>query len=326
MSHGEDEFALIARLFAPFATSLPDASLNLTDDVALLGPDRMVTVDTIVEGVHFRHDDPVASVARKLVRVNVSDIVAKGGQPQAGLLALTWPRARARTDLEVFAHALGQDLQHFGAALIGGDTTSTDGPLTASLVLFGRPGSRGAVLRRDARAGDIVCVTGSIGDAGLGLRILEGLESVGEPSALIARYRTPEPRIGWADAIARLAHAAIDVSDGLWADAGHIAATSGVAIAIDASVIPLSAGAAAWADASGDALSARVRLASFGDDYEILFTAPQQAAAAIHEASSRAGAPVTVLGRCLAGPPGAVIAHGPDGRVIDLPLRGWTHF
>jgi thiamine-monophosphate kinase len=325
MSAREDEFALIARLFAPFAAALPDASLGLTDDVALISADRMVTIDTIVEGVHFRCEDPIDSVAQKLVRVNVSDIVAKGGRPEAALLALTWPRARPRTDLEHFALALGHDLQHYGASLIGGDTTSTDGPLTASLVLFGRPGPCGPVLRRTARVGDIVCVTGSIGDAGLGLRILEGLETVGEPSALVARYRRPEPRIGWADAVARLAHAAIDVSDGLWADAGHIAVTSGLALAIDATAIPLSGAAAAWAEASGDALAARVRLAGFGDDYEILFTAAPQAEAAIHAAVHAAGAPVCVIGRCLAGPPGAVIARAPDGTRIDLPSRGWSH-
>lgn len=325
MSGREDEFALIARLFAPFAEKAPTAALGLTDDVAILSPDRIVTVDAIVENVHFRADDPIDTVAKKLVRVNVSDIVAKGARPDAALLALCWPRGRTIGELEVFAQALGDDLESFGVALIGGDTTRTDGPLTASLTLFGRPGPRGPVLRRGAQAGDLVFVTGVIGDAGLGLKVLEGTLVSRDPTGLIARYRSPQPRLEWSDAVARLASAAIDISDGLWADAGHLAKASRVAIAIDAGAIPLSAAAREMVRDAGEGLAGVVRLAGAGDDYEILFTAPVEHEAQILAGAPSAGVPVTRIGRCMAGPPGAVSALGADGALLEIPLRGWSH-
>ena len=230
-----DEFDLIRKYFAPLATS-PGAD-GLRDDVAEIGTldggARLIaTKDAIVEGVHFLSDDPIDTVARKLVRVNVSDIIAKGARPDGALLALVWPKGRSVEEIGGFAQALGEDLARWGAQLVGGDTTSTDGPLTLSLTLFGRCGARGPVRRSGARAGDDLWVTGVIGDGWLGLQAAKGaLAKLGaeERAFLVARYRVPEPPpLAVADLVAEFASSSIDISDGLVADAGHIAEASGV--------------------------------------------------------------------------------------------------
>src|SRR5262245_54079007 len=157
-----DEFDLIRTYFAPLAAS-PGAD-GLRDDVAEVAPGLIATKDAIVEGIHFLPDDPIGTVAQKLVRVNVSDIIAKGGKPDAALLALVWPTSRPVAEISDFARALGADLARWGAHLVGGDTTSTDGPLTLTLTLLGKVGGSGPVRRSGARAGDDIWVTGVIGD------------------------------------------------------------------------------------------------------------------------------------------------------------------
>jgi thiamine-monophosphate kinase len=310
-----NEFDLIRRYFAPLATS-PGAD-RLRDDVAEIAPGLIATKDAIVEGIHFLPDDPLDSVAQKLVRVNVSDIIAKGGKPDAALLALVWPKGRPHEQLEGFARGLGKDLARWGAHLAGGDTTSTDGPLTLTLTLTGKVGPRGPVRRSGAQVGDDVWVTGTIGDGWLGLQAATG--ALGKLSAeahnlLVSRYRVPDPpRLPLADIIAAHATASIDVSDGLAADAGHVAEASGVQLTIRAADVPLSAVCRSYVDNGRVALGA---LLTGGDDYQTLFTAPQSARASITGAVR--------IGEVTAGQ--GVLMLDAAGTPMPLERTGFRHF
>ena len=310
-----DEFDLIRRYFAPLATSQGADGLN--DDVAEIAPGLIATKDAIVEGIHFLPDDPLESVAQKLVRVNVSDIIAKGGKPDAALLALVWPKGRPHEQLEGFARGLRKDLARWGAHLVGGDTTSTDGPLTLTLTLMGKVGARGPVRRSGAKAGDDVWVTGVIGDGWLGLQAATG--KLGQLSAeaanlLVSKYRVPEPpRLAFADVVAAHATASIDVSDGLVADAGHIAQASGVAILIRAADVPLSPAVQSYVD---NARVAFAQILTGGDDYQTLFTAPPSARAAITGA--------TRIGEVSAGQGVSVLDAAGLPMVFERP--GFRHF
>ena len=310
-----DEFDLIRRYFAPLATSQGADGLN--DDVAEIAPGLIATKDAIVEGIHFLADDPLESVAQKLLRVNVSDIIAKGGKPDAALLALVWPKGRPHEQLEGFARGLRKDLARWGAHLVGGDTTSTDGPLTLTLTLMGKVGARGPVRRSGAKAGDDVWVTGVIGDGWLGLQAATG--KLGQLSAeaanlLVSKYRVPEPpRLAFADVVAAHATASIDVSDGLVADAGHIAQASGVAILIRAADVPLSPAVQSYVD---NARVAFAQILTGGDDYQTLFTAPPSARAAITGA--------TRIGEVSAGQGVSVLDAAGLPMVFERP--GFRHF
>ena len=310
-----DEFDLIRRYFAPLATS--PGSDGLRDDVAEIAPGIIATKDAIVEGIHFLPDDPLESVAQKLVRVNVSDIIAKGGRPDAALLALVWPKGRPHEELEGFARGLGKDLARWGAHLAGGDTTSTDGPLTLTLTLTGKVGPRGPVRRSAAQAGDDIWVTGTIGDSWLGLQAATG--ALGKLSAeahnlLVSRYRVPEPpRLPFADVVAAHATASIDVSDGLAADAGHVAEASGVQLTIRAADVPLSAVGQSYVDNNRATLA---DLLTGGDDYQTLFTAPPSAR------SSIAGA--VRIGEVVAGQ--GVVMIDTAGAPMALKRTGFRHF
>lgn len=315
-----DEFDLIRRYFAPLASS-PGAD-QLRDDVAEVAPGLIATKDALVEGVHFLPDDPLETVAQKLVRVNVSDIVAKGGRPDAALLALVWPKGRAHAELEGFARGLGKDLARWGAHLVGGDTTSTDGPLILTLTLLGRVGARGPVRRWGARAGDDVWVTGTIGDGWLGLQAALGTFGPLMAEArnqLVSRYRVPEPpRLSFADVVAAHATASIDVSDGLVADAGHVASASGVQLMLLADKVPLSAAGAHCVQNGKADLRA---LLTGGDDYQTLFAAPASARQAIESS----GQTVTRIGSAGAGE--GVVVLDAAGQPLDFEgAGGWRHF
>lgn len=305
-----DEFDLIARRFAPLAKD-PGAR-GLIDDAAVLRTqgDVIVTTDSLVEGVHFLPDDPLDLVARKALRVNLSDLAGKAAAPFAILLNLIWPQARPAADLETFADGLAQDCIAFDLALLGGDTTATPGPLCISITAFGRAAR--APSRAEAKIGDDVWVTGAIGDAYLGLALLRG-EALALPADacafLIARYRLPTPRLALAPLLQTHAHASMDVSDGLLGDAAKMAAASGVRLAITQDAVPLSP--AAQAVLRRDPSRLRSAL-DFGDDYEILFTAGAEARAAL---AGRA----TCIGTVTAGA-GAALIDG-DG-VEETLLRG----
>ncbi|MDX2234920.1 MAG: thiamine-phosphate kinase [Hyphomonadaceae bacterium] len=300
---GNGEFDLIARHFAPLVTS-PGAR-GLRDDAAVLDAGTwVVSVDCIVEGVHFLSDDPIDRVAQKALRVNLSDIAAKGAAPLHYVLALQWPDHRPVAQLEAFAAGLARDQQTFGCDLIGGDTTATSGPLAVSITVFGRPCGPRTPARADARPGDDLWVTGAIGDGVLGLASrrgeLPGLSAV-DHAYLVDRYQTPTPRTSFAPTIARFAHAAMDVSDGLLADAGKIAAASDVRVVIEPRKTPLSSAARAWLSSQPEKDRALERLLNGGDDYEILFSARRSARAALLATGADRGLSITRIGMVTGG-------------------------
>src|SRR3954452_11519472 len=247
---GED--SLIARYFRPIATD--PGAFGLDDDAAALKPsgdDIVVTTDAVVAGVHFLPDDPPDTVARKALRVNLSDLAAKGATPAGFVLTLALPRAD-ESWLAAFARGLGEDATHYGCPLLGGDTVSTPGPAMISITAFGRVPAGKMVPRGGARPGDCVMVTGMIGDATLGLELLRGgavadalADDVASRDVLIGRYRVPQPRNALSRGLRDHASAAMDVSDGLAGDLAKLCAASGVSAVIDAPRVPTSAVAAA---------------------------------------------------------------------------------
>ena len=306
------EFDLIADLFAPLATS--KAALGLKDDVAILG-EIVLTTDTIIAGVDFFPNDPPDTIARKALRVNLSDLAAKGARPFGYLLTLTLPRNTREAWLRGFAKGLRDDQKVFGLTLLGGDISSTPGPLGITVAMFGRAPRGKAILRNRARVGDLVFVSGTLGDSGAGLSALKAKKK--QPK-LIARYRVPEPRVALGAKLRGIASAALDVSDGLVADLGHIADTSGVHIVLNARALPLSKAYRAFI---GDD---PVRAATSGDDYEIAFTAPRGRRAKVIAAAKAARVPVTEIGWVMKGQGVALLDA--DGRPIVLRKKGWQHF
>ncbi len=315
------EFEMIERLLRPLARGYPGA-LDLTDDAALVdvpdGQQLVIAKDGMVEGVHFLPDDPPDLIAGKLLRVNLSDLAAMGAEPLGYLTVLARPRQLDDAWLEAFAAGLGRDQRQFGLHLLGGDTVSTPGPLVLTLTILGLV-PRGRALRRNgARAGDDIWVSGTLGDAALGLRILRGLAAAeDELLELVDRYRTPRPRLELGRRLRGIATAAQDVSDGLLADLGHILKASAAGAEVRAAALPISAPARAMPGALDAALSG-------GDDYELLFTAPLAARAAVQDAARVAAVEVTRIGR-IEGQAGLRLI-GPEGRPMAPGQAGWRHF
>lgn len=321
-----DEFALIDRLFAPLARGAAGA-FDLRDDAAVFeiaeGHRLIVTTDLLVAGVHFLADDEPALVARKLLRVNLSDLAAMGAAPRAYLLGLAIPRATTEDWLEAFAGGLADDQAAYDVQLIGGDTVATEGPLVASLTALGEVRAGVELRRAGARPGDAIFVSGTLGDAALGLLALRGgLAGVDEAgrAELIERYRLPRPRVALGQRLVGLAHAAADVSDGLVADLGHICECSGVAAEVEAARLPLSPAVRA-ALASDPALLNTV-LAG-GDDYELVFTAAPDAATALSELAAEIDVAIAAIGRIIAGSGVRVLDE--HGAALDLPESGYRH-
>jgi thiamine-monophosphate kinase len=320
------EFERIASFFAPLAADFPGA-LGLLDDAAVMRPAEgcqfVVTTDTIVAGVHYIGDEPAGLVAQKLLRVNLSDIAAKGARPVAYTLNIALPSEIDDDWLERFTAGLAADQRRFGIALAGGDSVSTPGPVTLTITAIGEV-AVGAELRRSgARPGDVVYVTGTIGDGALGLKVLRGgLTGLSEAhrAALTDRYRLPQPRVACGPRLVGLAHGSIDVSDGLVADLGHVAEVSGVAAVVEAASVPLSAAGAA-ALALDPAL--RESVLGGGDDYELLFTAPAEAADRIAALAAELGLPITAIGRIENGR--GVRVRDAEGADIQLRVTGFTH-
>ena len=324
-----NEFGVIKEIFAPLSEKAPGA-FALTDDVAELGANAyIVTKDVMVAGVHFLPKDPLDLVARKLIRANLSDLAAKGAKPVGYFLGCIWPQNIKRDHIELFAKGLQEDQESFRIALMGGDTVAhgaKTAPLTLSGTFFGLPPKQGVTLRSGASAGDDLYVTGVIGDAGLGLAALkkEIRFTTVDKASLAGRYHLPEPRLSLGAAIAGLATASVDVSDGLVADAGHLAGASGVAAKIEAPQIPLSRAARDWANGEDDFEDAVARLASFGDDYEILFAAPAALRRSVSMAAKASRTEVTRIGVLTRGE-GVTLVNN-DGVKIATPERGYDHF
>ncbi len=312
------EFALIKSLFAPLATSA--AALGLTDDVAILSPrpghDLVVTTDAVIEGIDFFATDPPATIAQKALRVNLSDLAAKGADPFGYLLTLALPKRIDTVWLKAFARGLAADQKIFAITLLGGDLSSTPGPLTISITALGHVPKGKTILRRGAKLEDLVFVSGTIGDSGAGL---DALKANRRAPAQVASYRVPQPRTKLGPRLRGIASAALDVSDGLLADLGHLANVSKVHIVIDAAKIPLSpAVRKLWGAAAVS------RAATAGDDYEIAFTAPRARRAQVFAAAKAAGVPVTEIGWVMQGR--GVALMGADGKPMKLGKAGWRHF
>lgn len=350
-----DEFSVIRDLFAPHATS--ESARALRDDAAVLEANGrlVVTTDTIVEGVHFLPTDPIETIAMKALRVNVSDVVAKGARPVAALLNLVWSDARASAEIATFAEAFGRDLKLFGVNLIGGDTTSTPGPLTITVTLFGEPLGARVPARADAQVGeDIWLIGGEIGSAWLGLKLRQGeinLERLrqgrdemqaqmdsrplaqqmpdyltlpnedfdAEAAWLMTAYLAPFVRPESAVIVSKFASASMDVSDGLVADAGKLADASGVALRIEINAVPFSVAAERWAFSGGDVR----KLITGGDDYVVLFTAPSELRAAIEAAEGSQALRLARIGVVEAGRGVAVVDRG--GNIVAISDDGYAH-
>ena len=322
---GED--SLIARYFRPIATD--PGAFGLDDDAAALTPsgdDIVVTTDAIVEGVHFLPDDPPDTVARKALRVNLSDLAAKGAIPAGFVLTLALRHADDAW-LKPFAAALGEDAAQFNCPLLGGDTVSTPGPLMVSVTAFGRLPPGKMVHRSGAKPGERVMVTGTIGDAALGLAVLKGgkVHAASDKAvreALIGRYRVPQPRVAMAEIVRGHASAAMDVSDGLAGDLTKLCGVSGVSAVIDLVSVPLSGAAQ---DLVSRGVVGLETLIAGGDDYEILCTLPEDRVEAFVLAAKDAGIAVSSIGTVVAGSAGPKFIDG-QGVEIALERLSYSHF
>lgn len=321
------EFEIIARYFAPLAAGVPGA-FGLTDDAAFLdipeGQELVAKTDSVVAGVHFLPDDPPDLIARKVLRRNLSDLAAKGAVPHWYLLDAAFPKDVGDRWIGRFAKGLARDQAEFDVHLVGGDTKATPGRATFAVTLLGLVGARSALHRHGARPGDDIYVTGAIGDAALGLHARRGglkFLSARSRAYLIDRYRLPRPRVALGPQLLGAATAAIDISDGLVADLGHVCETSRVAAVIEEDRVPLSTAVQA-------VLARRPKLIadvlSGGDDYEILFTAPASAADGIERLAGASRVPMTRIGRITDG--AGVTVLDAAGRRRKLARAGWMHF
>ena len=321
---GEDD--LIARYFAPLAGP---AGLGLRDDAALVRPpageDLVLTADALVAGVHFFADDPPGAIARKALRVNLSDLAAKGARPLGFLLTLALPEEWREDWLEAFAAGLGADARTYDCPLIGGDTVSTPGPLTLSVTALGSVPEGRMARRTGVKPGDRLYVTGTIGDAALGLKIRQGRGpdiSEADKAFLIERYLTPEPRLKLIGAMAAHASGGMDVSDGFVGDLTKMLDASGVSAEVPLSRLPLSQSAQAAIAADPGLFEVA---ATGGDDYELLASAPLDSAPAFEAAAAAAGVPLTFIGEAVEGrrPPRFV---GSDGAPVVFARGSYSHF
>jgi len=322
------EFELIDRLFAPLARGFAGA-FDLRDDVATLparaGHELVLKTDSTIDGVHYLPGDPPDMVAQKALRRALSDLAAKGAEPEVYLLAMALPGNTERIWLERFVHGLSADQALFGIVLAGGETNRTPGVLTITVTVVGWVPEGRLVRRSGARPGDDVWVTGTVGDAAGGLCLLKNeavLQDAAARERLVRRFRIPEPRLEFGTALAGIASASIDVSDGLVADLGHVSNVSRAGIEIELDRLPLSSELRSlWGNGPGWAL----RAASAGDDYEIAFTAPVEASGEIAAIAERTLTPATRIGRVVRGS-GGVALLDPAGREISLHRAGYTHF
>ncbi len=302
MTKVQTEFDLIARYFAPLASN--PGALGLIDDVGVMrspaGHDLVLSTDTVIAGVHFLAREDAGIVAKKALRSALSDIIAKGAEPSGYLLALSLPPNWTEMWIEAFCHALAQDQKHYGLALMGGDTTKTPGPLTITVSVIGLTSQNAAVLRSTARPGDSIVVSGTIGDAALGLKLKQdetlarrlGLSAASQ-AALMDRYLVPQPRLGLFWGLRRWASAAMDISDGLAGDVAKLCTASGVCATVRVEDVPLSPAASACVEADPTLMHT---ILGGGDDYEILATVRPENIAGLSAEATAARIPLSVIG------------------------------
>ncbi len=323
---GSGEDRLIARFFKPLATH--PGALGLTDDTALITPppgcDLIFTTDAIASGVHFFPDDPPGQLARKALRVNLSDLAAKGAKPLGFLLSLSLLKDVSESWLSSFAAGLKDDADAYGCALLGGDTDRTPGPLTVSIAMIGSLPSGTMVKRSGARPGDAIMVTGKIGDAALGVQLRRGASwklPLEAREYLLSRYLLPQPRNALAEALRAHASAAMDVSDGLAGDLAKLCRVSQVAATVAVKDLPLSDAARAVIQAEPEQLETAV---TGGDDYEILCTVPPGKVASFRSAAAAENVPLTQIGVVAEGEGASFI--GPDNKPMALSRPSYSHF
>jgi thiamine-monophosphate kinase len=323
------EQRLIARYFRPLATS--PGAFGLDDDAAIVVPppgcDLVVTTDGVIAGVHFFPDDPPEKIAQKALRMNLSDLAAKGAKPFGFLLSIALPASIGETWVAAFAAGLGEDATRYGCPLFGGDTDHTPGPLSVSITAFGAVPIGKMVRRATAQAGQVVVVTGTIGDAALGVLLRRDQDlakrwrlSEAMSGHLKERYLLPEPRSALAGAVLRHAAAAMDVSDGLVGDLAKLCRASGVAAEIDVAAVPLSDAARA-AVASDPALLETVLTG--GDDYEIVLTLAPEKLAPAFAAARAADVAMREIGGVVAGEGVRFIHHG---KALVFAKPSYSHF
>jgi thiamine-monophosphate kinase len=327
---GSPEDRLIARYFKPLARH--PAAFGLGDDAAAIAPpaghDLVLKTDGLIAGVHFFPDDPADDVARKALRVNLSDLAAKGAAPLGFLLAIALPKGFSEDWLTAFARGLGDDADAYQCPLLGGDTDSTPGPISISISAFGTLPHGTMVKRSGAQAGDHVFVSGTIGDAALGLQVRRDpavatrwkLESAMRDH-LVSRYRVPQPRNALAAAVRAHASAAMDVSDGLAGDLAKLCRASNAAADIAVARVPLSP-AATRALAADAALIEPILTG--GEDYEILCAVAPANADAFRAAAERAGVGVSEIGRIVAGDTSRFLDR--TGQPLAFSRTGYSHF
>lgn len=321
------EFERIARYFAPLAAGVPGA-LGLKDDVAYLevpeGHELVAKTDAVVAGVHFLPDDPPDLIARKALRVNLSDLAAKGALPRWYLLDAAFPSAIDDAWIAAFARGLAKDQAEFEVHLVGGDTVATPGPATFAVTALGLVKATWGLKRSGARAGDGIYITGTLGDAALGLMVRRGEIGFLRPKQrdqLIDRYRLPRPRVALGRHLVGVATAALDVSDGLIADLGHLCTASGKAGIVEEALLPLSPAAQAVLAQKPELIE---RVLAGGDDYEILFSAPATATTVLEHLAREYKTPIARIGRIESGK--GVTALDKLGHRRSLARGGWTHF
>ena len=322
------EDRLIARFFGPIATH--PGALGLSDDAAFIKPppgcDVVLKTDAIVGGVHFFPEDAAQGVASKALRVNLSDLAAKGARPLGFLLSLIIPKDIGEDWLGGFAEGLRGDAVLFGCPLFGGDTDRTPGPITVSIAMFGAVPEGTMVRRVGAKPGDRVFVTGTIGDAALGVALRGGKAKTwklndAQRQHLVSRYLLPQPRNVLAEAIRNHASAAMDISDGLVGDFGKLCRASGVAADINIASVPLSD--ATKTVIAGEAAALELALTG-GDDYEIVCTVPKDKGESFRAAAKTAGVPVTEIGQVKAGDGARFIDA--SGKPLVFKRASFSHF
>ena len=320
MTHDTPEFDVIARHFTRPATN---AVLGVGDDCALVqlsrGMELAVSVDTMVSGTHFFPDVDPETLGHKSLAVNLSDMAAMGAMPYWAMLALTLPTVD-HDWLGAFAKGFFDLAEEFNVSLIGGDTTR--GPLTLTVTIMGEVPAGAAMRRSGAKVGNDIWVSGHIGDAALAVAHRHGklaLDADDYREAVLRLYE-PTPRVSLGQALRGLATAAIDVSDGVLADLGHICKLSGVGATVELAAIPLSPiGAKHVASDAG-----RNAIVAGGDDYELCFTAHPNSRESIADLAKMLGVPLTRIGQVKRGK--GVSLAGPDGKPVKIDGRGYDHF
>jgi thiamine-monophosphate kinase len=325
------EFALIDRYFAPLSIGFPGA-YGLLDDVAVINPspgfELVLKTDAIVAGIDFPAGTAADLIARKALRVNLSDLAGKGAIPRAYMLNLMLPDSIDESWIAAFTAGLAQDQAEYGLHLIGGNMSATPRPVTIAVTAIGETPTGRTVRRGSARAGDLIFVTGTIGDAALGLAALtSALGGIKREQAdfLVDRYTLPRPRVALGPKLIGIATASIDISDGLVADLRHVCEASKLNAVVEAPLVPLSEAAATALKADPEVFNAAL---TGGDDYEVLFTAPAKDIDAIAELSRSTAVPITRIGRMNARLDGhsRVKVLGEDGSPLVFESEGWSHF